>query len=491
MMHARENAARNFRLTGLLILALLALAALSTRAAEPARELFDRAQAALNDDEYSRAADLLAELLAEHADAPEATEALYWRAFALYRHGGSKQLAEAGALLEQLSDSDASEGLLAEGESLAARIDGRQARRGDPEAYVRVVELAGQASQAEALTRAEARELRRSAQSLRTAERARSGGIRLVRPRSPHSPRAPHSIRYLSGGSDEPWDARLAALDALMSMDSEKAMPILAKVLADRSEEKAPLRRKAVFLVAQHGGEQATALLKDVVTADPDEETRVTAVRWLGLLPEDEALPILESVLDGGEAKLLRPALFALAEMDRPRARQRLRELVLNDDTPADIRADALMYYSESDDPDMAATLGRVYRQAEDDHVRERALMALAESDDPAAKQVFETVLRDESAPLSHRRLALQWASLGGQFDTEDLSSLYGDLKEDELRKQLVMSLAETGDDAAFDLLLTIAREDPDPSVRQMAIFWIGQSGDERAADFLDRIINE
>ena len=48
-------------------------------------------------------------------------------------------------------------------------------------------------------------------------------------------------------------DERIAALNALMQMDSERAMPILKKVLERRDPCSYVLRRKAVWLISQKG----------------------------------------------------------------------------------------------------------------------------------------------------------------------------------------------------------------------------------------------
>ncbi|HEX6645277.1 MAG TPA: HEAT repeat domain-containing protein [Gemmatimonadales bacterium] len=56
------------------------------------------------------------------------------------------------------------------------------------------------------------------------------------------------------------------------------------------------------------------------------------------------------------------------------------------------------------------------------------------------------------------------------------------------LRRFAMMVAAQQGDDAA-DLLITSARQDPDPEVRKQAIFWLSQTKDPRVLPILDSVM--
>lgn len=45
--------------------------------------------------------------------------------------------------------------------------------------------------------------------------------------------------------------------------------------------------------------------------------------------------------------------------------------------------------------------------------------------------------------------------------------------------------------DEAVEMLIAIARHNPNPRVREKAIFWLGQSGDERAVQFFKEILGK
>src|SRR5690606_19344824 len=77
-------------------------------------------------------------------------------------------------------------------------------------------------------------------------------------------------------------DERIMALNALLQMNAEQAMPLLERVLARRDACSVGLRRKAVFLVAQKRTDRTADVLLRAAREDPDAEVREQAVFWLG-----------------------------------------------------------------------------------------------------------------------------------------------------------------------------------------------------------------
>ena len=73
-------------------------------------------------------------------------------------------------------------------------------------------------------------------------------------------------------------------------MDGEKARPILQRILARRDAGSACLRQKAVFLIAQGGGEGTEDILLETTRNDPDPEVREQAVFWLSQVGTDKAV---------------------------------------------------------------------------------------------------------------------------------------------------------------------------------------------------------
>ena len=127
--------------------------------------------------------------------------------------------------------------------------------------------------------------------------------------------------------SEDGDDMKIAAINALIHMDSEKARPILQKVLARRDEASVCLRRKAVFLISQGEHEGAEDILLASARTDPDPEVREQAVFWLSRLQDK--------------------AIFALSQQDSPRARLALRTFAERADAPESLREQAIFWIGQ------------------------------------------------------------------------------------------------------------------------------------------------
>ncbi len=168
---------------------------------DPGDSLYRSARTALSRNDYRRAAQLFQRLRAEFPRSAYAADSHYWEAFALYRIGGAADLERAARELENQRRTYPQARTRRDADALATRIRGELARRGDAGAAERV-----------------ARDAARPA-------------------------RAPRAVT-IQGGEE---DVRVAALNALLQMDAEQAMPILRQVLARRDAGSASLRRKAVI----------------------------------------------------------------------------------------------------------------------------------------------------------------------------------------------------------------------------------------------------
>ena len=202
------------------------------------------------------------------------------------------------------------------------------------------------------------------------ADPARAGGRRGAAPAAPRK----HS------GCDNEDDTQSAALNALLQMDADKALPILKKVLARRDEESLCLRRKAVFLVPQHEGRGDRADSSGRRTERPRPEVREQAVQWLSQVDSPAAVAALDSILrSSNDPALQEKAIFALSQQDSPRARQALRDFALRAGSPTDLRQKAIFWIGQGDDPDRLGFLKTPLRQLKDEESREKILFSMSQ----------------------------------------------------------------------------------------------------------------
>lgn len=436
------------------------------RADDPADSLYRAARDALGDGKYDRAATLFRQIAQRYPSSAYAPDAPYWEAFARYRMGGDRELRAALALLEGQRSRFPRASTRTDAATLATRIQGELARRGDSDQAANVIGTAVGREKGE-----------------RGAKPDKSGKARRTS--------ADCATRGQDDGDDDS-DARLIALNALLHMDSERAMPILREVLARRDACSEGLRRKALFLVAQQQTPDAADILLDAARSDPDAGVRRQAVFWMSQVKGDRATAALDSILrNAPDAELREKAIFALAQQGTDRGRRILREFAQSA-APASVRGKAVFWLGQSDhSPENAAFLRSLYGREQNEELRASIIQATADAGDAEGDRWLVSVVENPKEQTESRKKALFWLGQQRRVPLSQLTSLYDRLREPEVKEQAIFVLSQRRETAATDKLIDIARRDPERAMRNKAIFWLGQRDDPRVKQLLMEIINQ
>jgi len=290
---------------------------------------------------------------------------------------------------------------------------------------------------------------------------------------------------------DEDDDIPTAALNALLQMDPERALPILKGVLARRDTGSVCLRRRAIFLVSQKRSPETDDILLAAVRGDPDSEVRAQAVFWLSQVPTEEAVVALDSILrTTRDPELQDKAIFALSQHRSARAGAALRAYAERADVPPEIREKAIFWLGQHRSSENAVFLRGLFARLDNDELKDKTLFSLSQMRGQGNERWLLEVAGNERESLEVRKKALFWAGQAGAPIT-DLVALYDRTLDPEMRDQLIFVYSQRREPAALDQLLKIAQRERDQELRKKAIFWIGQSREPRAAQFLADLINQ
>jgi HEAT repeat protein len=293
------------------------------------------------------------------------------------------------------------------------------------------------------------------------------------------------------GCEDAVDDDRVEALNAMMQLNGDQALPILRRVLQRRDKCSELLRRKAVFLVSQKRSDEAVDILLEVAKTDPDRTTREDAVFWLSQTGSERATEVLEQILlRESDTELQKKAVFSLAQGRSDRSQAVLRDFIRRRDVDDEVRGDAIFWLGQARNPANAAALREAFTSLTDDDAKEKVLFSLSQSRAPENTQFLLDRAKDRTLNIDLRKSALFWAGQGGA-PAKDLGEIYDNAGDDtDLREQVIFTLSQRRDQPALDKLLDIARKEPDRELRRQAIFWLSQSRDPRVAKLLEEIID-
>ena len=438
---------------------------------DPADSVYRAARAALDRRDYRQAAELFAQVPTRFPRSGYAADAYYWRAFSLYRVGGTPQLRAALAALDAQRERFPKAATKGDAKALASRIQGELARQGDPTAAAVVTEAAVDAA--------------------RTPPVPPTPPTLALAPSPPQPPVPPTPPGDDDRCADDDDDTKVAALNALQQMDDERARPILQRVLARRDPASVCLRRKAVFLIAQESASGTEDILLETARSDPDHEVREQAVFWLSQVGTDKAVGALDSILrTSKDPALQEKAVFALSQHGSERAFQALRTYAERPDLSVDLREKTIFWIGQSGGAENEAYLKALYGRLKEESLREKVLFSVSQAGGQENARWLLGIAKDGRQPLELRKRAIFWA---GQSDASmtDLTALYAATPDREMREQLIFVYSQRDEPAAVDKLLDIAKREPDVELRKKALFWLGQSDDPRAAKALQDIIEQ
>ena len=410
---------------------------------DPADSLYRLARRAMADGDYSRAAETFAQLVDRYPRSDYAGDALYYRAYCLLQLGGQRDLRDALDAIDQQARDYADAPTREDAKALRTRVESLQARRGNRDAAKQLQEKANQLGE----------------------ER---------------------------GCPKEDDDPRIYALQALLQMDAESALPILRQVLAKRDSCSENLRKQAVFIASQKRSDDATEILLNVARSDPSRDVRADAIQWLGQARSSRAVTALDSIAaNATDDDILDKAVFALSQTRDERSDAALRRIAADERKSTHARTQAIFWFGQTHrDADDSRFLRELFSRTRNEEIQGSIIQAMSQSHTPEAMRWLVDIARDKSVSIEARKNALFWAGQSG-VDIRQFVDLYDDMRgQSEIQNQLIFVFSQRHDREAVDKLMDIAKSDPDRDLRKQAIFWLGQSHDPRVKQFILDLIN-
>ena len=235
--------------------------------------------------------------------------------------------------------------------------------------------------------------------------------------------------------------------------------------------------------LAQRGEADAARSVRELSDDEQQrEETRIQALHALLEMDPNRAMPVLGDILRGkrpASESFRRNAAFLLCRTEDPRAEDLLIELSRTE-TDADLLSEIVICLSMKDSDRALDALVAVFNGTDDPHVGEAAAHAIGRRGGDRAFGVLSTLVRDRSADLERRRMAL--FSLAGCGRDAEVSALAQQVLREETDGEMlqvaVATLSRLGDavpEAVFFNLIENPRADDE--LRAQALHFAAQRG--------------
>ena len=210
--------------------------------------------------------------------------------------------------------------------------------------------------------------------------------------------------------------------------------------------------------------------------AQEDEDLKMLALQALANSNAQEAVPAIESVLNGtGSPRLKSKALFVLAQINSARAREVLRNVAKGSSIP-ELQGRAIQYLGTQGGTESRALLGEIYTASTDVEVKRRilrAFMAAGERD-----RVFSAASTESNPELRKEAIRL----LGAMGANDSLWQMYQKETTVDVKRQIISALQVGGN---VTRMIEIAKTEKDADLRRSAVRNLGIMGSKTAGDAL------
>jgi HEAT repeat protein len=230
----------------------------------------------------------------------------------------------------------------------------------------------------------------------------------------------------------EQEELALAAMEGLMAQSSERALPIIKKVL--NGSQTTLVKKRALFVLSQIEGPEAEEILIQM-SRSPDAALRSEAIRSIGIGGHDKSLAALQEIYKAGDADVKEQVLHAWLIADRKE----------------EVYQAALNAKSEDEAADAIHILG--------------------------AMDAVEELRKLGDRPNASRKLVNAYAISG---DLASLRKIAETSADPSLRAEAVQQIGVIGDDAARAALREIYSRSTDAKIKEAALQGLLIADDEQ-----------
>lgn len=312
---------------------------------------------------------------------------------------------------------------------------------------------------------------------------------------------------------DDPCEFKIVVLQALFQTDVQRGIVTASEWLKPGSTQTVRCKGAALTLLGRHGGKSVTPVILGVARSEPDLKLRARAISTLGATNDDSVIDALRDfALTSQENDIVEASLYALSKHTGDRAISVLSDIAISGKTPSQRKVAISSISTRPGEPAVDA-LFKIYDADQSVEIRRAVISGFANrKSERAGTKLFEIARSSDNVDL--RKAAIGAISRrGGEKSIEFLLNLYDTEKNEELKDQIVNSLASgsvfvttsgyggyigqsaggtsrLNDQRVIDKFIQIARDQQAPMERRKRVIgWLSRSKDPKVLAFLQELL--
>jgi HEAT repeat protein len=272
--------------------------------------------------------------------------------------------------------------------------------------------------------------------------------------------------------ADGDEELRLLALNSILNMDPEQAVPLIEKVLAGSTSAK--VKEHALFVLSQSSSARAQDLMASIARGQAHTDLQIKAIQNLGMAGKKK---LLSEVYAGSSPEAKRAALRA---MGMAGAKDELFGAARSERDPQ-LRKEAINSLAVSGGRDQ---LRQLYKEATDPQTKRELLRTAVMTGD---QELLTNAMSDSDVEI--RREALRTLGVtGGSNVTSALVTAYNMDKDQNVRLAAIDALFVHG--AAHELI-ELAKKETDPGMRRRLVEKLSLMDSKEVKDYMLQLLEK
>jgi HEAT repeat protein len=289
-------------------------------------------------------------------------------------------------------------------------------------------------------------------------------------------------IRAASGqkvnpDSEPDEDLKLMALTGLVNSDSDRALPMIEKLLQGNQPPK--LKERALFVLAQSDNPKGRQILLQIARSGANPDLQMKAIHYLGIMGSKENRQVLADLYTSSNDPNVKRAVLHgfMVSGDRDHLLQAAKS-----EKNADLRKEAIHQLGISGGQ---SELWQLYQAEPTVEVKEDILHSMFIGGN--SDKLLEVARGEKDARL--RKAAIHSLGLmGGEHTGATLVSMYSSEPDPAIRAEIVNALFIQGNAKA---MVELARKETNPETKKMIVGKLSIMGSKDATEYMLELLNK